>query len=142
MRQTAILHLAALCFSAEAANLVADALVCESEAALQTINADPSLAQRGGAETIKHLGLRIEFADLQQKSAQYLYRSYGERVQAMTKAKDEGIAAERLRAACAALGPAVADVLEVRPLSDLARVRVTINGKPAEVWTRGQFVKN
>ncbi len=127
--------LAGLALNAQAANL-ADSLVCESVADLEFVNRQDHLKGQPGAEVIRMAKAHVEFdridADLSRKM--YVPKRQSDQVR-----KAEEDAYKSLVAGCASFtGPAV--VLERKAISGLAKVRVTYEGKPADLWTFGSRV--
>ncbi len=119
-----------LAFNAQAAT-VADSLVCESVSDLEFVNRQNELKGQPGSVVMTRAKASVEFYRLHAETARMIYipKTRSDQVE-----KSEQDAYKSLVAGCAAFSGPVT-VLERKAISGLAKVRVTYEGRPAELWT-------
>ena len=124
-----------------AATLQADALVCETEAALAHVLSNPRMSALTGTEAIAKSKAQIELLQpsAQGDSTAAMMRRINPDLQRRTE-QAEKLAldgAKGVIAKCASSGvePVAAVVLERRPISGAARISLVFRGSKAELYT-------
>lgn len=149
-----------ICVSAQAATLAPDSLVCESPDHLEFI-ASERIPGPGGQKLMTQIeasakGYRLmaqqsdvykSLAVREEQIRDYKLRgsSAAQAAAADSDAKsatDKAVLFEKAGKSCAAAGPAQIDVIERKPISGLAKVRMEFNGSKAELWTTAGNVKD
>lgn len=147
-----------ICSTAQAAELASDSLVCESAESILFAKQEPSLTGQPGPVVLTRAGAFVKYVEQSQKVSDMLtelamkegaiagsrYRPSGTRqsattVQAGTDRLDPKPYAKLLATCTLASGPA--EVLERTPVSNTAKVRVSIKGIPAEVFIADDALK-
>lgn len=129
--RTGILLATLLAANAHAANLAADSLVCEQVAELEFAGRQEHLKGEPASVVLKRAAYSVEGYRLQASSARLI--SMPRQFSAEQAAIDSQPYIS-LVSSCAAGSGSVA-VLERKPISGLVRVRMTFQGRPAELWT-------
>lgn len=131
LRILAGVALALMLTATEAQTIAPDSLVCEGRAEVELM----ATSKAGGAATIRAAQDIVRFYAMVRDQADGPLRTVGKSRQDQIDNADRMAAPyQRLVATCASWsGPAT--VLEVSPISGIARVRVTMGGRQADIWT-------
>ena len=118
-----------------ATTLAPDSLVCESDAELQFVKQTPWLAGLGGAKTIEQAKISAKLPELKRQYAAIAQTRAAKADAEAAEAQSQPM--QRLAATCASSGttPLTAQVLEVKAISGVTKVRVDFRGASVPLWT-------
>ena len=133
--------------TAKAAALKADALVCESDAALSHVLSNPKMAVLPGSEAITKSKAQIELlqpsaqGDATAATMRRINPDSQKRLEQLEKTALDG--ARDVVAKCASSGtePLSVAVLEQRPISGISRVSLTFRGSAVQLYTASASVR-
>lgn len=149
-----------LSVSVNAADLKADAILCESEGPLQLLG-EKWAANQPGSVVMQRAKAHIEYYALQKKADQIIVRgaleersiSWGRAVRNSTdlrmaeankntaNANTESVAYQDFVRTCTATSVSQpATVLERKPISGAVKVRTRVSGIEADVWTTSNYL--
>jgi hypothetical protein len=118
-----------------ATTLAPDSLLCESDAELQFAKQTPWLAGLGGSKTIEQAKISAKLPELKRQYAAIAQTRAAKADAEAAEAQSQPM--QRLATTCAASGtaPLAAQVLEVKAISGVTKVKVEFRGTSVPLWT-------
>lgn len=126
------LVLAFFALNAQAANLAADSLLCESPKDLEYL-ARQNQAGKPASAILRGAQLYVDFMRKHEETRRMMYVPKSRADEETERAETE--AYKSLLAGCAASVSSEATILERKPISGILKIRTTYQGRPAELWT-------
>jgi len=120
---------------ASATSLAPDSLVCESDAELLFVRQTQWLAGLGGARTVEQAKISAQLPELKRKYAAVVQTKAAQAEAEAAEAQNQPIV--RVAQTCASSGtaPLPADILDVKAISGVTKVRIEFQGVKVQVWT-------